>query len=33
MPYSESNYQENNIEYLNKDFKALKDRLIQYAKS
>ena len=33
MPYSDKNFKETNINYLNKDFASLKNNLIEYAKS
>ena len=33
MPYSDKNFKETNINYLNKDFTSLKNNLIEYAKS
>ena len=33
MPYSEKEYTESNINYLNKDFSSLKNNLIEYAKT
>ena len=32
MPYNDNNYKDHNVNYLNKDFSSLKNRLIQYAK-
>ena len=33
MPYNQSNMRTSNVNYLNKDFSALKDSLVNYAKS
>ena len=33
MPYSNENYKESNIKYINKDFSSIKNSLINYAKS
>ena len=30
MPYAKNNYKDHDINYLNKDFTSLKNRLIQY---
>ena len=33
MPYSDKEYQSNNINYLNKDFSSFKSALVEYAKT
>ena len=33
MPYSEKDFKDSNVNYLNKDFSALKSTLMEYAKS
>ena len=33
MPYSDKEYKQTNVNYLNKDFNSLKRSLLQYAKS
>ena len=33
MPYSDKDFKESNVNYINKDFSSLKNSLIQYAKT